>query len=101
MAANRRWVAQARSEIWATVEKYTPGDKASVPERLAKVPLEGWENDFPTVEVCLRESIRLQLAGSAFRRNISGKEIRINDNEVIPPDAFVVWLSMLHSHHRA
>jgi len=90
MAANPKWVAQARGEIWAAMEKYTPGDQASVPERLAKVPLEGWETEFPTVEVCLKESIRLQLSGSAFRRNVSGKEIRINDKEVIPPDAFVV-----------
>ena len=95
MAANPRWIAQTRNEIWAAVEKYTPGDKGSLPERLAKVPLEGWENDFPTVELCLRESIRLQLPGTAFRRNVSGKEIRINDTEVIPPDAFVVRLSKL------
>ena len=106
MASNPTWIAQARNEIWATVEKYTPGDKGSVLDRLTKVPLEGWENDFPTVEVCLRESIRLQLPGTAFRRNVSGKEIRINDKEVIPPHAFVVWLSypilsMLHSNGRA
>jgi len=95
MAANPRWIAQTRNEIWAAVEKYTPGDKSSLPERLAKVPLEGWENDFPTVELSERESIRLQLPGTAFRRNVSGKEIRINDKEVIPPGAFVVRLSKL------
>lgn len=95
MAANPRWIAQIRNEIWATVEKYTPGDKGSLPDRLAKVPLEGWENDFPTVELCLRESIRLQLPGTTFRRNVSEKEIRISDKEVIPPGAFVVRLSIL------
>jgi len=72
------------------VEKYAPGDKSSLPDRLAKVPLEGWENGFPTVDICLKESIRLQLSGAAFRRNVAGKEIRINDKEVIPPGAFVV-----------
>ena len=55
-----------------------------------QVPLEGWENDFPTVDVCLKESIRLQLSGTAFRRNVAGKEIKINDKEVIPPGPFVV-----------
>src|SRR5262249_33060742 len=90
MAANPRWVAETRKEIWASVEKYTPGDKSPLPDRLAKIPLEGWENDFPTMELCLRESIRLQLPGAAFRRNNAGKEVRINDKEVIPPGAFVV-----------
>jgi len=95
MIANPRWIAQARNDIAATVEKYTPGDKDSLPDRLAKIPLEGWENDFPTVEMCLKESIRLQMPGTAFRRNVSKKEISINDKDVIPPGAFVVRLSIL------
>lgn len=93
MAANPSWIVRAKNEIWATVEKYTPGDvNSSLTDRLAKVPLEGWENGFPTIELCLRESIRLQLPGTAFRKNVSGKEIRINDKEVIPPGSFAVRL---------
>lgn len=88
LAANPKWIGEIRREIAATLEHYTPGDKSLLVDRLAKVPLEGWENDFPTVEICLRESIRLQLPGTAFRKNVSGKAIRINDKEVIPPEAF-------------
>lgn len=88
LAANPKWIGEIRREIASTLEQYTPGDKSPAVERLAKVPLDGWENDFPTVEICLRESIRLQLPGTAFRKNVSGKEIRINEKEVIPPEAF-------------
>jgi cytochrome P450 len=42
--------------------------------------------------MCLRDSIRLQLLGTAFRRNISGKDIPTGvGNEVIPPGAFVTY----------
>lgn len=88
LAANPKWIGEIRKEISATVEQHTQGEKGSMLDRLAKVPLEGWENDFPTVEICLRESIRLQLPGTAFRKNSSGKSIKINEKEVVPPNAF-------------
>jgi cytochrome P450 len=42
--------------------------------------------------MCLRDSIRLQLLGCAFRKNTSGKNIPTgNGDEVIPPDAIVTY----------
>jgi hypothetical protein len=35
------------------------------------------------------------MPGTAFRRNISGKPVKINDKEAIPPGAFAVWSFML------
>jgi hypothetical protein len=43
------------------------------------------------IDLSLRESIRFQLVGTAFRRNISGQDIPIGD-EIIPNGAFVVRL---------
>jgi len=40
--------------------------------------------------MCLKDSIRLQLLGAGFRRNISGKDIQLG-NEVIPNGAFVTY----------
>ena len=59
-------------------------------EKLASVPLEAWESDFPTIEVCLRECIRLTATGATFRRNISGHDIRVGD-ELVPKDAYVAY----------
>ena len=56
-----------------------------------QVPIEAWEGEFSIIDMCLRDSIRLQMPGTAFRRNASGKDIPLNNagTEVIPKDAFV------------
>lgn len=42
--------------------------------------------------MCLRESIRIQLLGTAFRKNISGRAIPTGSgDEIIPPNAFVTF----------
>lgn len=48
------------------------------------------------MDLCLRDSIRLQALGTAFRRNISGRDVVVGD-EVIPNGAFVAYhLADLH-----
>ena len=55
-------------------------------DQLDDVPIEAWEAEFPIIDMCLRDSLRLNLLGTAFRRNISSKGIPTgNGNEVIPP----------------
>ena len=61
-------------------------------EQLSQLPLEAWESEFPVLDLCLRDSIRLQLLGAALRRNVSGKDIPIDvGDEVIPNGAFVAY----------
>jgi sterol 14-demethylase len=55
-----------------------------------------WENEFPIIDLCLRDSIRLQAHGCGFRRNTSSKDITIGD-EVIPPGGFLVY--HIGNHH--
>jgi len=88
LAVNPKWIGEIRREIAAVVEKNTPGDSSPLPERLAKIPLEGWEKGFPTIDNCIRETIRLQLPGTGFRRSISKNAVRINEKEEIPPGSF-------------
>lgn len=59
-------------------------------EQLAGLSLEAWETEFPLLDMCLRDSIRLQALGTAFRRNVSGHAIKIG-TEVIPNGAFVTY----------
>lgn len=54
--------------------------------------MDAWENEFPLIDACLRDTIRLQMPGTAFRKNISGKEIALSTGEVIPKNAYVTYL---------
>ena len=49
--------------------------------------------EFPLIDMCLKDSIRLQLCGTAFRKNMSGQDIPLNKagTEVVPKDAFVTY----------
>ncbi len=65
----------------------SPGDV------LAGLSLEEWEAEFPLVDLCLRESIRLQTVGTVFRKNLSGADVAIGTSgETVPRDAFAVYL---------
>ena len=57
------------------------------------LPIEAWEGEFPNIDMCLKDSIRLNLNGTAFRKNTSGKDILLNKNgtEVIPAGAFATF----------
>ena len=70
--------------------KYNPYSDATLIEQLSNVPVEAWESEFEVLDLCLKDSIRLQLLGTGFRRNITDKDIHIGD-EVIPPGAFVAY----------
>ncbi|KAF2663310.1 cytochrome P450 [Microthyrium microscopicum] len=89
LATYPRWLNQVRKEVSVVADKHIPGSDTLV-QKLSKLPLEVWEHGFPTIELCLRESIRLQLHGSGFRKNISGKDVIIDD-EVVPPGGFLVY----------
>lgn len=91
------WMARARAEVTAAIERNSAtlsvdGKERPLLERLASLPLEAWETDFPVLDWCLRDCIRLTATGATFRQNISGKDIVIGD-EVVPKDSYVVCIS--------
>ncbi|PSK36620.1 hypothetical protein B9Z65_1803 [Elsinoe australis] len=90
LAANPQWKAACYKEVVAVATKYDPDTTKSLSDRLASVPLEGWESDFPIADACLRDSIRLNTNGTAFRKNETGAPIQIGD-EIIPPGYFVTY----------
>ncbi|KAF2464350.1 cytochrome P450 6A1 [Lindgomyces ingoldianus] len=92
LATSPEWLVKAREEVQAVAVKYATNPKAPLRHQLDDVPLEAWETEFPIVDLCLRDSIRLNLLGTAFRKNISGKAIPTgNGHEVIPPNTFVTY----------
>lgn len=92
LSLHPHWMHKVRSEVQAAISAHaTVTDaNATAVEKLASVPLEAWESEFPSIEVCLRECIRLTATGATFRRNISGQDIRIGE-EVVPKDAYVAY----------
>jgi cytochrome P450 len=84
------WKRQAFDEIKSIASKYTPNPTLSLLDQLPAIPIEAWESEFKILDACLRDSIRLQLLGTAFRRNVSGKDLPIGD-EVVPNGAFLTY----------
>jgi cytochrome P450 len=81
---------RVRAEVLQTANKHSQDESVPLLQKLSELPMEAWETGFPLTEVCLRESMRLQLHGTGFRRNVSDKPVAIGDNKVVPPGAFLV-----------
>ncbi|KAF1943839.1 cytochrome P450 [Clathrospora elynae] len=91
-ATSPEWLAKATDEVCDVAAKYARDPNAPLRRQLDDVPLEAWEAEFPIIDICMRDSIRLNLLGTAMRRNISGKPVPIgHGDEVIPPDAYVAY----------
>ena len=88
---NRIGWNEFREEVESVADRYSPDQSQPLKERLMQVPIEAWEGEFSIIDMCLKDSIRLQMSGAAFRKNTSGTEIRLNKagTEVIPKGAYV------------
>lgn len=92
LATCPEWLIKTRDEVRVVAAKYAQDPNAPLRYQLDDVPLEAWETDFPLVDLCLKDSIRLNLLGTAFRKNISGRALSTgNDMEIIPPNAVVTY----------
>ena len=93
LASNPYWLDKVREEVTGVANRYCSDTSLPLKEQLMQVPIEAWEAEFPLIDMCLKDSIRLQLSGTAFRKNMSGRDIPLNKSgtEVIPKDAFVTY----------
>lgn len=71
-------MGRVRKEVNDVADKYHSDSSVPLKERLMSVPLEAWEFEFPMIDLCLRDVIRIQLSGTAFRKN-NGPDIPINE----------------------
>ncbi|THW45271.1 cytochrome P450 6A1 [Aureobasidium pullulans] len=90
LANDDYWRGVVWEEVKAVAEKYDRDTSKTFAERLANVPLEAWEHELPTIDLCLRDSIRLNASGSMFRKNDSTKSVKIADFEV-PAGGYVAY----------
>ncbi len=90
LASNPYWMEKVREEVEAVAKKYNTNESVPLVDRVANLPLDAWETEFPMLELCLKDSIRLHALGACFRKNISGKDVLLGKGEVIPDQAFAV-----------
>ncbi|KAL2075095.1 hypothetical protein VTL71DRAFT_37 [Oculimacula yallundae] len=90
LATSPHWTSQIHTEVLNAVTKYSPDSEASLSDRLAALPLQAWEKDFSMLELCLKESMRVQGQGVFQRRNISGEDVSVG-GEVVPNGAFALY----------
>lgn len=89
LSTDSHWMNNVRQEVDEVVAKYRSDPNELKVDTLARLTPEAWEKEFPNIDLCLRESIRMNMTGTAFRKNISGTDIPIG-KEIIPKDSYVV-----------
>ncbi|CCO32823.1 hypothetical protein BN14_06886 [Rhizoctonia solani AG-1 IB] len=87
------WKDKVVQELRGLLNKYAPVSESygTVGERLSKIPPQGWENEMPVLEACLRETIRLIGTGALLRRVVNG-DLEVGGRK-IPNGSFLVHLS--------
>ncbi|KAF1815451.1 cytochrome P450 6A1 [Eremomyces bilateralis CBS 781.70] len=90
LSTDSHWMDVVRQEVDAAIDKHRTNSAQSKGDILTSFALGDWETEFPNIDLCLRESIRFHLTGTAFRRNVSGKDM-ILGKEIIPKDAYLVY----------
>lgn len=97
LASKPDWQDRIREEVNSVADRYCSDTSLPLKDRLMRVPIEAWEGGFPLIDMGLKDAIRLQMSGSAFRKNTSGQDIEIpatgpekSGKEVIPAGAFVL-----------
>ncbi|GFF40034.1 hypothetical protein IFM58399_05788 [Aspergillus lentulus] len=94
MSIYRDWQEKVYADIKAAAAAHSPDKNAPLVDQLAFIPLHAWENSFPSIDLCLQETIRMWTSFSMARLNVSPNPIPIpGSDEVIPGNTFVCYNS--------
>lgn len=92
LSANPPWQESCRQEVHGVINKYRNGTSQAPREVLDTLSIEVWESEFPLLYNCIRETIRLVMPGTVFRKNTSGSDIPIgHTGEIIPNGSFAAY----------
>ena len=89
LGTNPKWKRKAIDEYKALVDKYTIKSSDPLHVRLSTIPLSAWEDELPSVDAIIRETLRLSGSGTFLRRNLA-KDVRIGAATIKRGD-FVVY----------
>lgn len=92
LAMDPHWMRKVRHEVDSAVVKHRTSSQQTPLDIFNEMSIDDWECDFPLINLCLHESIRIVTVGAGFRRNISSKDVKIGSTgEVIPKGAFAAF----------
>jgi sterol 14-demethylase len=90
LGANPEWKERVIKEYKALVANHTNTlSTEPLHRRLASVPLNAWENEIPSVDLVIRETIRFTISGVILRRNVQ-KDISV-DGVAIKRGDFIAY----------
>ncbi|KAF9522380.1 cytochrome P450 [Crepidotus variabilis] len=97
LGTHPQWREKATSELNSLIAKHTTTSPTGelFHKQLALVPLDAWESELPTLELVIRETIRLSLNVTAPRRNL-GEDIVVQNALVKKGDFLVYNLADTH-----
>ncbi len=93
LGCNAEWYGIVQREVDAAVARHRTSPSQTAADVLDSLSIDAWESEFPMIDLCLRECIRLQLVGTAFRKNTSGRDLPLGKSgEVVPASGFAIYL---------
>ncbi|VUC23834.1 unnamed protein product [Clonostachys rosea] len=93
LASHPRWLAKCQEEIQAVVAKHRASSTQGINDVLGTLQFTNWECDFPVMQACLQETLRMVIPGTVFRKNTSGAAIPIGSTgQVVPNGSFLAFL---------
>lgn len=94
MAVHPDWQAKCFNEVVAAANSYAKDKDVALVDKLSSIPLSAWESSFPSIDLCLKETIRVWTSFAVSRLNTSSVPIPIpGSDEVIPGNTFVIYNS--------
>lgn len=93
LTSHPEWKEKCREEVDGVLARKRQDPSQSISDVLDGLSLQEWETQFPVLQDCLREAIRVAMPGTLFRKNMTGKDVPIgNTGEVIPDGSFAAYL---------
>jgi hypothetical protein len=85
------WKKRVQAEVDEAVARHRTSPNQSPVDVLDTLTIDDWESDFKLIDLCLRESIRIGIPGTSFRKNVSSTDVPIGTSgEVVPAGAYAV-----------
>ena len=98
LGSNPNWKRKATDECKALVDKYTNTISSDpLHSRLSTIPLDAWEEELPSLDAIIRETLRISVSGPFFRRNL-GKDIQVGEVTIRRGD-FLAYLGAEVNHN--
>jgi cytochrome P450 len=90
ISIHSHWSSAIRAEV-ETALSHSLSNSSSLQDRLSALPLEVWEGSMPTLDIVIRETIRLVVNQTALRRNIGGDLKMPGGVGEVPSGAFLFY----------